>query len=182
MSTSPQFQFVASVGMLVSLARIRSGPLSSELLAQRHSLDGGEARRLLGRLRRAGLVHVTRGATGGVRLADRALSASLLDVAVALSGPRSPQREARAVRLAGRESHLAAPIVGVLHEARDRYEEALSAMTIGHLAELVEEGHREVIRARQARVWSLRSDQRRRRALSPAADDGAGGGEGAAAT
>lgn len=165
MSANPQFQLVASVGMLVSLARIRHSPWSSELLAQSHGLDGGEARRLLGRLRRAGLVHVTRGASGGVRLADAARSASLLDVARALSGPRLPHREARVERLAGRESHLAAPIVGVLRGARDRYDEVLAAMTIGRLARLVDEGHRAVIRARQARVRSLRSGQRSRRSL-----------------
>ncbi|MGH9750785.1 MAG: RrF2 family transcriptional regulator [Candidatus Polarisedimenticolia bacterium] len=99
-------RFPVAVHVLTALAYHDGDWLSSPMLAESVRTNPVVIRRLLARLGKAGLVRTQTGKSGGVRLARRAASITLLDVFRAVEGgspfviPDKPENKACAVSCA----------------------------------------------------------------------------------
>ena len=67
-----------------------NGPVSIHSIAERQGISDGYLEQLIGKLKKAGLVESTRGATGGYRLAKAAEEISVGDILRALEGSLHP--------------------------------------------------------------------------------------------
>ncbi len=81
---------------MLALARQRSDdvPVRIKEISEAHAIPERYLVQILLQLKGAGLVHSTRGASGGYRLARPAATISLSEVLTAVDGPEAPQREA----------------------------------------------------------------------------------------
>ena len=97
---APNSRFAVAVHVMTALAYNRGEWISSPALAESVRTNPVVIRRLLGQLRRAGLVRARMGMAGGVRLARRPESITLLDVFRAVEGgspfvvPDKPENKA----------------------------------------------------------------------------------------
>ena len=114
---------------ILALARPRSddAPVRIREIAEAHAIPERYLVQILLQLKGAGLVHSTRGALGGYRLARPPESISLGEVLWAIDGPEEPQREP-----AGPAARALAAVWKHLREAE---RSVLQQTTIARLAE-----------------------------------------------
>jgi len=99
-------RFPVAVHVMTALAYHDGEWMSSPMLAESVRTNPVVIRRLLGRLQKAGLVHAQLGKSGGVQLARRPHSITLLDIFRALEGgspfvlPDKPENKTCAVSCA----------------------------------------------------------------------------------
>ncbi len=113
--------------------------LSVEELATAVGASPTYMTKLLGRLRRAGLVGAQRGRTGGYALARSPEDVSLWDVVGALEDVSRPSPDLLPICASCR---LAAtcPVRGVLRDADVQVQKRLESLTVGALSQLLKEG------------------------------------------
>ena len=75
--------------MVYLAGRVDDGPVSLGTIAGDEGIPMAFLERILARLREGGLVHATRGASGGYKLALPASEISVADVVTSLEGPLS---------------------------------------------------------------------------------------------
>ena len=115
------------IRVLVTLARVDDDRcLSLTEIAKREKLPHAYLEQLVGDLRRAGLVHATRGQAGGYRLARPAATIAMTDAVRALEGPLLEMPCAGVEDL----EHCDRPQPCSVHEVFQRVYESLS-VTLG---------------------------------------------------
>ncbi len=145
-------RFAVAIHILVSLG-LRDERLSSEGLAWSIDTNPSMVRRILGSLKKAGLVHSQPGAAGGAELAADPARITLLDVfrAVALS-------PASGVHRANPECPLGAvidePLRAVLDEAARASEQVLASKTLLEVSEAV---RRQIVRRARKKPVAART-------------------------
>jgi Rrf2 family transcriptional regulator, cysteine metabolism repressor len=121
----------AEYACLAVLALARHGrddaPVRIREIAERHSIPERYLVQILLQLKGAGLVHSTRGASGGYRLARPAEAISLGEVLSAIDGPGDPPREAH--------EPAARALAGVWQHIREAERRVLDETSIAQLAD-----------------------------------------------
>jgi len=134
-------RFALAVHVLVLLAiEKKDEPTTSEYLAFSASTNPVVIRRILGGLRRAGLVTAQPGAGGGSNLARNPEEITLLEVYRAVGGTELfsiGDREPNPECICGR--NLQPILIGVFFQAEKAAEASLARITIAELAREVEE-------------------------------------------
>lgn len=130
--------FALATHVLVALAIKDGTPLSSAALAKSVNTNPAFLRQLLGRLRDAGLVEVTKGTNGGAVLARAATKLSLADVYAAIE-PDAPARlhtsDPNPACPVGR--HIVPLLDGVMQDVESAALSRLAGVTIAGLAQQV---------------------------------------------
>ena len=118
----------ACIAMLELAARHGDpAPVRLKAIAAGHAIPKRFLVQILLQLKGAGLVHSTRGASGGYRLARPADAISLGEVLWAIDGPGEPPREAT--------EPAAQALASVWRLIRDAERKVLEQTSIAHLAE-----------------------------------------------
>jgi len=132
-------RFVVAVHALTLLANAGGGPLTSGYMAGSVNTNPIVVRRILGMLRKAGLVSAQPGVGGGSRLARGPERITLRDVYRAVEAGElfslHPQRPNRRCPVGG---SIQASLAGVLDEARSTMEKVLEGMTIARVLKAVQ--------------------------------------------
>ena len=117
---------------MLALARLGADepPARIREIAESHGIPERYLVQILLQLKGAGLVHSTRGAAGGYRLAKPANSISLAEVLTAIDGPESPPRDRDHSRPAARA------LAGVWELVRAAERAVLDRTSIAQLAEM----------------------------------------------
>ena len=127
MKISAKAEYACLAILALARPRTNGAPLRIREIAEAHGIPERYLVQILLQLKGAGLVHSTRGAAGGYRLARPADMISLGEVLGAIDGPGEPEREA-----AGPAANA---LAAVWRHLRDAERLVLQTTTIAGLAQ-----------------------------------------------
>ena len=127
MKISAKAEYACLAVLALARPRITDAPIRIRDIAEAHRIPERYLVQILLQLKGAGLVHSTRGASGGYRLARPADAISLGEVLWAIDGPGEPPREAT--------EPAAQALASVWRLIRDAERKVLEQTSIAHLAE-----------------------------------------------
>jgi Rrf2 family protein len=95
MKISAKAEYACLAALAMARQRPEAPPIRIRQISEQHGIPERYLVQILLQLKGSGLVHSTRGALGGYRLARPADSISLGEILAAIDGPDTPQRESK---------------------------------------------------------------------------------------